>query len=175
MIIKRFIRSWHLWAAFLLIVVSFRLSPVLATEVGEHAKSIEIVLQEVLAKQNVDVIQNLDCAKVSDEDLEHLGDAFMEEQHPGEAHEAMDRMMGGEGSETLRQMHINMGSAYLGCRGNYGHGMMGGMMGMMGFGNYDGMMNWGAGWGILGSLFFILVLIDLILLGIWLWKQIQNK
>lgn len=43
---------------------------------------------------------------------------------------------------------------------------------MMGFGGYQGMMG---GAGLLGSLFGIVVLVDLILLGIWLWKQIQKK
>ena len=40
---------------------------------------------------------------------------------------------------------------------------------MMGYGNMMG------GAGILGSLFGIVVLVDLILLGIWLWKQINKK
>lgn len=44
---------------------------------------------------------------------------------------------------------------------------------MMGWGGYYGMM--GAGFGILASLFWIVTLVDLILLGIWLWKQIQKK
>ena len=49
---------------------------------------------------------------------------------------------------------------------------------MMGFG-YDGMMNWGNGgmawFGTLGIIFWLVILIDLILLGFWLWKQIQKK
>lgn len=43
------------------------------------------------------------------------------------------------------------------------------MMGQWGYGN---MMGGGYFW---GSLFGIVVLIDLILLGIWLWKQINKK
>jgi len=43
---------------------------------------------------------------------------------------------------------------------------------MMGYGNFGNMMG---GAGILGSLFGIVVLVDLILLGIWLWKQINKK
>lgn len=47
---------------------------------------------------------------------------------------------------------------------------------MMGFGN---MMNWGGGgflwFSTIGFLFWIVLLIDLILLGIWLWKQIQKR
>jgi uncharacterized membrane protein len=39
-------------------------------------------------------------------------------------------------------------------------------------GTPDGM---GSGFGFLPLLFAIVVLIDLILLGIWLWKQINKK
>ena len=49
------------------------------------------------------------------------------------------------------------------------------VMKMMGYGN---MMGWGAGWGwfgIIGSIFWIVLLIDLILLGLWLWRQLQKK
>lgn len=46
-----------------------------------------------------------------------------------------------------------------------------GVMYMM-WGNYNNMMSGGFIW---GSLFGIIILIDLILLGIWLWQQIQKK
>lgn len=42
---------------------------------------------------------------------------------------------------------------------------------------YGDMMEW-SGTGVFGSLaflFWIVLLVDLILLGIWLWKQIQKK
>ncbi len=46
------------------------------------------------------------------------------------------------------------------------------MMGSWGY----GMMNWGFGWlGVLGAIFWVIILVDLILLGIWLWKQINRK
>ena len=39
--------------------------------------------------------------------------------------------------------------------------------------------NWGhdmmGGYGFTGALLWVLILIDLALLGIWLWKQIQKK
>jgi len=45
----------------------------------------------------------------------------------------------------------------------------------MGWG-YSNMMNWGqGGFGLLGFTFWIIILIDLILLGVWLWKQIGKK
>lgn len=46
------------------------------------------------------------------------------------------------------------------------------MMGWGGYG-YGGMM--GTGFGVLATIFWLAVLVDLILLGIWLWKQIQKK
>lgn len=45
---------------------------------------------------------------------------------------------------------------------------------MMNFGNWGyGMMN--SGFGIIMSIFWLVILIDLILLGVWLWKKIQEK
>lgn len=44
---------------------------------------------------------------------------------------------------------------------------------MMGYWNGD-MMNWG-GFGLFALLFWIVFLIDSVLLGVWLWKQIQKK
>lgn len=45
---------------------------------------------------------------------------------------------------------------------------------MMGYGNWGyGMMN--SGFGILAGLFWLVILIDLILLGFWLFKQINSK
>lgn len=42
------------------------------------------------------------------------------------------------------------------------------------WGNYGTMM--GGGWfGLWASLLWIVLLFDLVLLGIWLWKQIQKK
>ena len=57
----------------------------------------------------------------------------MEQMHPGEQHEQMDEMMGGDGSETLKGMHINMAkSFYCGEHEAMSSGMMSsGMMNMM--------------------------------------------
>ncbi len=50
---------------------------------------------------------------------------------------------------------------------------------MMGYWGTRDMMNWGNGgmawFGILGIIFWLAILIDLILLGFWLFKQIQKK
>lgn len=42
------------------------------------------------------------------------------------------------------------------------------------WGNYGNMMGGGA-FGFWWSIYSIVILIDLILLGIWLWKKIQEK
>lgn len=155
-----------------------------AVEDDHHGESIEVVIQDLLIQHNVSTIQELDCDQVSDDDLERLGDAVMEQQHPGEAHEVMDEMMGGEGSESLRLMHINMGSSYLGCGGGHGIGMMS-MMGykdtsnnnnyyhggipMMGFSG--GMMS---GYGIFAGLTWI-ALIAFLLSGVYFFIKQANK
>ena len=143
-------------------------------------------------KQLID--SNISCDKLSEEQLDEIGDYYMEQMHPGEQHEAMDKMMGGEGSESLRLMHINMGKT-LYCGENVsmmGGGMMGmmdmmmnrnsmmgsgGMMNFGGMGDMGSMMSgyYGVGWGLFGWLFSILVIVALVLLIIWLIKQIQKS
>ena len=155
-----------------------------------NAESVEIVLQNILESQGVSKVQEIDLSKVGDDDWERLGDAVMELQHPGEAHEVMDRMMGGEGSESLRQMHINMGQAYLGYGGNYGSGMMsGGMMGnwntnsslrgggfpMMGFGSMMGYAGNSGVYGIFGSVTWIALIIFLVAGTYFFIKQARKK
>jgi hypothetical protein len=33
----------------------------------------------------------------------------------------------------------------------------------------------GDAFGVLGQIFWIVILVDLVLVGLWLWKQIQKK
>ena len=80
------------------------------------------------------------CDELSKDQLELLGDYYMEQMHPGEQHELMDKMMGGEGSESLRQAHIFMARRWY-CGDAVGMGMMGMMMGG----------NVGMGGGVMGS------------------------
>src|SRR3990167_5166739 len=79
-------------------------------------------------KQLID--SGISCDKLTDEQLEAMGDYYMEQMHPGEAHEMMDQMMGGEGSESLRQVHINIAKR-LYCNEDVGGMMGGGMMNMI--------------------------------------------
>ena len=78
-------------------------------------------------KQLID--SGISCNKLTDKQLEAMGDYYMEQMHPGESHELMDQMMGGEGSESLKQVHIQMAKRFY-CNEDIG-GVGGGMMSMM--------------------------------------------
>jgi hypothetical protein len=153
------------------------------TKNTEHGESIEVVLQEILVEQNVTTVQELDCSNLEESDLEQLGDAVMEQQHPGEAHEVMDQMMGGEGSESLKEIHINMGNSYLGCNGRTSFGMMsgGGMMGLSNsqqnnfYGRGSSMMGWNAGMFAIQSGLTWLAVISFLLSGVYFFLKQANK
>lgn len=107
--------------------------------------SVDQLTSQIMAEQNVTSLTNLDCTKISDDTLEELGDQVMSYMHPdSDIHEAMDDMMGGEGSESLAAAHINMALNYLGCNTytgtkqnkNTGYGMLGMM-------NYSRSNDWG--------------------------------
>jgi len=123
--------------------------------------------------------QKTSCTELSQDQLEKIGDYVMEQMAPGAAHTQMEQMMGGEGSESLRQAHIFLARRWY-CGDAAGFGMMGMMnggypgiwkqagatQGMMGtFGNGFGMMNgWNYsagfnGWRtilyVLGAVFFV--------------------
>jgi len=139
-------------------------------------------------KQLID--SGIGCDKLTDEQLEAIGDYYMEQMHPGEAHEMMDKMMGGEGSESLRQAHINMAKK-LYCNEDIGEMMgSGNMMGMMNMAG-GGMMSWQAPqtnmmgnwgysvyWNFLSTLFIILLIGLIVLVYLWiarLWKNSYGK
>jgi len=134
------------------------------------------------------------CSELTEEQLEHIGDYYMEQMHPGEAHEVMDERMGGEGSESLKQMHIAIAKR-LYCNdisGMANYGMMdmmmgGGMMsmamgsGMMGNFGYGMMGNssYGSGYWSFLNILSLLLLIGLVaLVYLWiikLWRDIKTK
>ena len=139
---------------------------------------------------------NASCSSLTAEQLELIGEYMMEQMHPGEGHEVMHRAMGlTEGSSEERLFHINMArNMYCGeSAGMMGSGgMMGGMMGagMMGsggmmdgyptvqgglMGGWGGMMDYGGWlWGLLAVGFWLLAIINLILLAIWLYRKITE-
>ena len=55
---------------------------------------------------------DLPCDMLTENQLEALGEYYMEQMHPGEAHERMDAIMGGEGSESLKQAHMNLAKRF---------------------------------------------------------------
>lgn len=71
------------------------------------------------------VESGISCDELDDEQLEAIGEYYMEQMHPGEAHEAVHEMMGiEEGTEYHKRLHVNIAQMmYCG---------EGGMMGMMG-------------------------------------------
>lgn len=133
-------------------------------EEENHGKPLEVVLQEIRESQGIAENERVDPDKVSDEQLEELGDAVMSVMHPDpKEHDWMDNMMGGEGSSTLSAMHKMMAYNYLrdSYGGMMGQGMMGpGMMGrgMMGQGTMGrGVMDFGYGGIFMWVLFLILI------------------
>ena len=121
------------------------------------------------------------CSKLTENQLEILGEYYMEQMHPGESHELMHQMMGlKEGSEAEEQFHINMAkSIYCGETNAFGSGGMmgGGMMGMMGSNFGYGMMSGYGYWGFLNFLSLVLVIGLIILVYLWiikLWKEIRK-
>ena len=128
------------------------------------------------------VQSNVPCSSLTDDQLELLGDYYMEQMHPGNLHEIMDERMGGEGSATLRQVHINIArSFYCGQSGAMPVSMMNVMMnraggGMMGY----NMMGYGSGldYGFTGWIFMLVMLafwIAIIWLIVWAIKQFTSS
>lgn len=164
----------------------FLVIPFVAQAAAGHGGSLEDVLSEVLAQQNVSSVQDIDCSNVSQDQFEELGDAWMGEIHPDpDTHAMMDSMMGGEGSDSLRAAHIQMGQNAVGCSsqtsGSIGAGMMNGTMGMMGggMGGFSSMMgglnpfvgSWmGLGW-IISLVWWALIIIAIVFFVRWLMNR----
>jgi hypothetical protein len=157
---------------------------------------VNAALQDIYASQKVSSQDKIDCSKVTDDQFDKLGDAYMGVMLPNQQqHQTMDNMMGGEGSASLKQAHINMGRSYLGCWSNYsgapsmmsmmgitgGYGMMGGYnntgFGMMGrnFGNGWNMMGSYGGYGWFGWITMIMIWVLLVLGIIALVKWLGKK
>ncbi len=148
-----------------LIIITFLV--LLAGAVEENHEAIFKQAQEIIEKQ-------IPCNELTENQLEILGDYYMEQMHPGEVHERMDAMMGGEGSESLKQVHINMGLRFY-CGGNKGY--YGGMMGMMNpltgrtYYSYNNQNNFN----LISYIPMVLIVIILILVIILLIKNINSK
>lgn len=148
------------------------------------------ISEQNAAKQLIS--SNVSCDKLNSSQLQLIGDYYMEQMHPGQAHEYMDQMMGGEGSASLNATHIQIAeSLYCGeANTSLTYGGMMGMMpmmyryggggGMMGFGGmmgnypYGGMVGYGDWWWIFGLLFWAVVFVALVLLVYWLYRSIRG-
>ena len=151
---------------------------------------IDTALQDIYKAQNVSSRSKIDCSKVTDDQFEKLGDAVMGYGISEQQHTAMEQMMGGEGSATLKQAHITMGRSYLGCWANYNSGpVRRPMMEYYGLSNGQpvnyfssgGMMGWSStvggyywtGW-ITTALIWILLILFIAALVRWLKKTKQK-
>ncbi|RME32146.1 hypothetical protein D6789_00455 [Candidatus Woesearchaeota archaeon] len=85
-----------------LLIVLFLFSVHIVSAHAGHAEHSSFEQAEALINAEIP------CELLTEEQLEMIGDYYMEQMHPGEEHERMDEMMGGEGSEALRDMHVRM-------------------------------------------------------------------
>lgn len=142
----------------LLLLFSVRGLPVQAqttSPTDNHTVSEEAEGKEIWEKLQS---KQVTCKDLLDDDFGALGEYYMG-QMTGNSHEAMNIMMEQMmGKESEEQMHVVMGKRLSGCGRGGGNLMMG--------------LGWGGG---LMSLFWLVVFIDLVLVGIWLLKQIQKK
>jgi len=133
---------------------------------------------EAAGKQLFQQLQNkqTNCQKLTSSDFEKIGEYVMNQRFNDtnthvQMNENIKKMMGENGEEN---MHTQLGLAATGCNTNG----KGGVFSMIGWGGYgwSGMMGGNFGWfGIGVTLFWLVGFIDLILLGLFLWKQIKKK
>jgi uncharacterized membrane protein len=160
---------------FVFLIIWLFLTSIIVLANGDHEYEIEEGRKLVESK--------ISCDELNDEQLELIGEYYMEQMHPGEAHEAMHEMMGmEEGTEYHEQVHVNMAKTMYCGEGSM---MGGGMMGMMGSGgmmdtkayNYKksgGMMNMMGSWPFswfgmgIGLLYMVLFWGLIIWLIVWL-------
>ena len=141
--------------------------------------------EEDFAKAEELIKSKISCSELSNEQLELIGEYFMEQMHPGELHEIMDERMGGEGSVTLKQVHINIArSFYCGESSFISRGMMNTMMGRSGYGmmgnqgfyypNYYQNQN-NPTYNMINIIFSILIILALLILIFFLIKKLQGR
>lgn len=142
--------------------------------------------EEAQGKQFFDQLQSkqITCDKLTDSDFEKIGEYIMSQMlgNNTNAHISMnERIQQMRGETGEEQMHTQIGRSVTGCSTTSQNSLNGGgfsMMGWNGFGMMNGAYGFGGGFSgfwIVGIIVHIIVVIDLILLGVWLWKQIKKK
>lgn len=117
--------------------------------------------------------KQITCTKLNNSDYEKIGEYLMNQRFGGDSkahiqiNNTMKQMMGEKGEE---QMHVLLAKSVTGC----GIKKQGGDNKMMNFG-YTGMMGWNNGFSLLPLLIHLVILVDLTLAGVWLWKKIGDK
>lgn len=138
-------------------------------------------LQDIQTGKNLfDKFQSkqVTCSNLKDDDLEKIGEYVMDQQFGNtgnhiQMNERIKQMMGDQGE---KRMHIAIGRSVTDCTTTTNQ--QGGVTGMMGNWGWTGSMmggNWFGAFGVFAFLFWLVGFIDLILLGIFLWKRIGRK
>ena len=139
-----------------------------------------VVADDMIAQGQAIVQQGLSCDKLSDDQLQSVGEYLMEQMHPGPAHDAMDKMMGLDQNPTEdKAFHVRLAqSMYCGqggmMGGNGGYGMMSGYRGMMGGNGGYGMMGWTGSTPVMGILWLVILVGLAILVWLWVIKLIRE-
>ena len=141
--------------------------------------------EEAQGKQFFDELQSKQttCAKLTNSDFEKIGEYVMSQMFGSNtnAHIAMnERIQQMRGQTGEEQMHIQIGRSVTGCsttasQSNTANGGGFSMMGWNGFGMMNSFGGTFSGFWVVGIIIHTIVVIDLILLGVWLWKQIKKK
>lgn len=120
-----------------------------------EAAGVQQIMEQIRRSQNVTKNDQIDCSKVTAEQLKQLGQAVAAGMYPdNQSRNYMNNMMGGENTAMSDYRYRMIGAHYLGCygfggqghhgkgwwgNGMMGHGMMGrGMMGPYGYGLMEG-------------------------------------
>lgn len=199
---KQILRKQVFLKITVLVIVLFTLLSLLGLVVAHVETAPPTEQKEAIEAGEALVAQNADCKQLNDEQLESIGEYLMEIMHPGKAHHLMHEQMGiEEGTEAEEEFHVNMAKSMYCQEGGMamknagmmsmmrGGGMDGNMMGGGNMAGMDSMMGnvgmgnaglWsGSGWSwlmlIVGVVFWIAIVVAVILLIIWLYRQVSGK
>lgn len=136
---------------------------------------VNAVSQEELNEAKELIDSKVSCDKLTDEQLEIIGEYYMEQMMPGESHERAHEMMGFEDNhEAEEQFHINMARGFYCGEGGFSSGRIG--RGMMGGGmmeNYP--VNYIYGNNSFWNMLWLIFLIGIITIIIWIIYKLVRK
>lgn len=98
-----------------LFIVAFLFSTMLGVSALEQPmRSIDVIVSDIRTDLGITAEDTIDVKLVDEALLEELGDSVMEAYiGDSEQHEALDEYYGGDESETLTNLHIQVGADYL--------------------------------------------------------------